>query len=83
MGLRVLARGNVPPGTNDDQLKPRRLVGAAQGYFGGFIDLLKQRVVEIFAGLPILFVLIALASIVEPSVFLAARDGLPPDGCHR
>jgi len=29
-----------------------------QGYFGGLIDLLGQRVVEIFAGLPILFVLI-------------------------
>ena len=45
------------------------LVGAVQGYFGGLIDLLGQRVVEIFAGLPILFVLIILASIVEPNVF--------------
>lgn len=45
------------------------LVGALQGYFGGLIDLLGQRVVEIFAGLPILFVLIILASIVEPNVF--------------
>ena len=45
------------------------IVGAVQGYFGGFIDLFGQRVVEIFAGLPILFVLIILASIVEPNVF--------------
>ena len=45
------------------------LVGAVQGYFGGLVDLFGQRVVEIFAGLPILFVLIILASIVEPNVF--------------
>ncbi len=45
------------------------LVGAMQGYFGGLVDLLGQRAVEIFAGLPILFVLIILASIVEPNVF--------------
>ena len=45
------------------------LVGAMQGYFGGLVDLIGQRVVEIFAGLPILFVLIILASIVEPNVF--------------
>ena len=40
-----------------------------QGYFGDLVDLLGQRAVEIFAGLPILFVLIILASIVEPNVF--------------
>ena len=45
------------------------LVGALQGYLGGLVDLIGQRVVEIFAGLPILFVLIILASIVEPNVF--------------
>lgn len=45
-------------------------VGAVQGYFGGAIDLAGQRVVEIWAGLPILLVLIILASIFEPNVFL-------------
>ncbi len=44
-------------------------VGALQGYFGGAIDLIGQRVVEIWAGLPILLLLIVLASIVEPSFF--------------
>ena len=44
-------------------------VGAVQGYFGGLVDLLGQRLVEIQAGLPILFVLIILASIVEPNVY--------------
>lgn len=45
------------------------LVGAMQGYFGGLTDLLGQRLVEIWEGLPILFVLIILASVVEPNVF--------------
>ncbi len=45
------------------------LVGALQGYFGGYVDLLGQRFVEIWAGMPVLFVLIILASIVEPNVF--------------
>jgi microcin C transport system permease protein len=44
-------------------------VGAFQGYFGGLTDLLGQRVVEIWAGLPILLVLIILASVVEPNVY--------------
>ncbi|MEZ5557677.1 MAG: ABC transporter permease [Pseudomonadales bacterium] len=44
-------------------------VGAVQGYFGGYVDLIGQRFVEIWAGLPVLFVLIILASIVEPNVF--------------
>ncbi|MEJ2087226.1 MAG: ABC transporter permease [Gammaproteobacteria bacterium] len=44
-------------------------VGAIQGYFGGSVDLVGQRLVEIWAGLPILFLLIILASIVEPNFF--------------
>ncbi len=44
-------------------------VGAVQGFFGGKVDLLGQRVVEIWAGLPILFLLIILASMIEPNVF--------------
>jgi len=41
--------------------------GAVQGYFGGWIDLLFQRFMEIWAGLPVLYLLIILASIVEPN----------------
>ncbi len=43
-------------------------VGAVQGYFGGLVDLLGQRLVEIWAGLPILLILIILASVIEPNV---------------
>ena len=41
--------------------------GAVQGYFGGWTDLLFQRFIEIWSGLPVLFLLIILASIVEPN----------------
>ncbi len=41
--------------------------GAVQGYFGGRVDLLFQRFLEIWDGLPVLYLLIILASIVEPN----------------
>ena len=41
--------------------------GAVQGYFGGWIDLIFQRFIEIWSGLPTLYLLIILASVVEPS----------------
>ena len=40
-------------------------VGALQGYYGGRIDLLGQRFLEIWSGLPVLYLLIILASIVQ------------------
>jgi microcin C transport system permease protein len=43
--------------------------GGLQGYFGGKVDIIAQRLVEIWAGLPMLFILIILASIVESNVF--------------
>jgi microcin C transport system permease protein len=43
--------------------------GAVQGYFGGWVDLLFQRLIEIWSGLPILYLLIILASVVEPNVW--------------
>jgi microcin C transport system permease protein len=41
--------------------------GAVQGYFGGWVDLAFQRVMEIWAGLPELYLLIILASVVQPN----------------
>ncbi len=43
------------------------IAGGIQGYFGGWTDLLAQRFIEIWNGLPNLFLLIIFASIVEPS----------------
>jgi microcin C transport system permease protein len=43
------------------------LAGAVQGYFGGWIDLLFQRFIEIWNGLPVLYLLIILASVVQPN----------------
>ena len=41
--------------------------GAVQGYFGGWVDLLMQRFIEIWHGLPLLYLLIILGSVVEPN----------------
>jgi microcin C transport system permease protein len=41
--------------------------GAVQGYFGGLVDLGFQRFIEIWEGLPVLYLLIILATIVEPN----------------
>lgn len=41
--------------------------GAVQGYYGGKIDLFFQRFIEIWSGLPVLFILIILASLVTPN----------------
>lgn len=41
--------------------------GVVQGFFGGWTDLIFQRFIEIWSGLPILFLLIILSSIVEPN----------------
>jgi microcin C transport system permease protein len=41
--------------------------GAVQGYFGGLVDLLLQRFIEIWDGLPVLYLLIILATFVEPN----------------
>jgi microcin C transport system permease protein len=42
-------------------------VGALQGFFGGLIDLIMQRFIEIWSGMPILYMLIILSGFVEPS----------------
>ncbi|WP_263263851.1 ABC transporter permease [Pseudomonas sp. RIT-PI-S] len=40
--------------------------GALQGYYGGWVDLLGQRVQEVWSGLPVLYLLIILSGFVEP-----------------
>ena len=41
--------------------------GALQGYYGGWTDLLFQRFIEIWSGLPTLYLLIILATLVQPN----------------
>ena len=43
------------------------MAGAVQGYFGGWVDLGFQRFMEIWSGLPTLYLLIILASVVTPN----------------
>lgn len=42
-------------------------IGAIQGFYGGKIDLWGQRFVEIWSGIPLLFLMIILSSFVKPS----------------
>ncbi|MDR5671204.1 ABC transporter permease, partial [Burkholderia cenocepacia] len=44
--------------------------GAVQGFFGGRIDIVGQRLIEIWSSLPELYLLIIFASIFEPSFLL-------------
>jgi len=41
--------------------------GAVQGYFGGWVDLSFQRLLEIWGGMPSLYILIILAALIEPT----------------
>lgn len=42
-------------------------VGAFQGYYGGMVDLLGQRFVEIWSGIPMLFLVIIISSFIAPN----------------
>jgi microcin C transport system permease protein len=44
--------------------------GAVQGYFGGWIDLGFQRFLEVWSSLPTLYLLIILASLVQPGFWI-------------
>lgn len=44
-------------------------VGAIQGYYGGWIDLIGQRILEVWGGLPTLFMVMILVSMFTPSVY--------------
>ena len=43
------------------------IAGAVQGYFGGLTDLALQRFIEIWGGMPVLYLLIIMASLVQPN----------------
>jgi microcin C transport system permease protein len=42
-------------------------LGALQGYYGGFFDIIFQRFMEVWSGMPTLFLLIILSSVIEPT----------------
>lgn len=44
-------------------------IGAVQGYFGGWLDLIGQRLLEVWGGLPMLFIVMILVSMFTPSVY--------------
>ncbi|WP_088346413.1 MULTISPECIES: ABC transporter permease [Rhodomicrobium] len=44
--------------------------GAVQGYFGGWVDLLFQRFIEIWTSIPTLYLLIIIASVIAPNFWI-------------
>ncbi|KQN63783.1 MULTISPECIES: microcin C ABC transporter permease [unclassified Erwinia] len=42
------------------------VAGAVQGYFGGRVDLWGQRIIEVWSGMPTLFLIILLSSVIQP-----------------
>ena len=46
------------------------VIGGCMGYYGGKFDLFFQRLIEIWASLPMLFVIIIISSILKPSFLL-------------
>jgi microcin C transport system permease protein len=46
------------------------IAGAVQGYFGGWVDLIFQRIIEIWSGTPSLYVIIILFAIIGRSFWL-------------
>ena len=44
--------------------------GAVQGYFGGWVDLLFQRFIEIWSSLPVLYVLLIMAAVLPPGFWV-------------
>jgi microcin C transport system permease protein len=44
--------------------------GAVQGYFGGWVDLLFQRFIEIWSALPVLYLLLIIAAVLAPGFWV-------------
>jgi len=44
--------------------------GAVQGYFGGWIDLVFQRLIEIWTAIPALYLLIIISAVITPGFFV-------------
>ncbi|MGI9476631.1 MAG: ABC transporter permease [Hyphomicrobiaceae bacterium] len=42
------------------------IAGAVQGYFGGWVDLIAQRIIEIWSSMPYLYILIIISSVLVP-----------------
>lgn len=45
------------------------IIGAVQGYYGGWIDLIGQRILEVWGGLPMLFMVMILVSMFSPHIY--------------
>jgi microcin C transport system permease protein len=47
-------------------------VGAIQGYYGGWVDIITQRIQEIWGSIPFLFTIMIIAAIIKPTFWILA-----------
>jgi len=48
------------------------VVGAAMGFFGGWFDIVVQRIIEVWSSIPFLFTLMIIASVIQPTFWILA-----------
>ena len=53
------------------------IAGAVQGYFGGWVDLIAQRFLEIWGAMPELFILIIISSMLVPGFWTLLGSACP------
>ena len=46
------------------------LIGGTQGFFGGWVDLIGQRMIEIWSSMPVLYLLLIIAAILPPGFWI-------------
>lgn len=46
------------------------IIGALQGFFGGIVDIILHRIIEVWATLPFLYVIIIISSLLVPNFFM-------------
>lgn len=51
-------------------------IGAAMGYFGGWVDLLFQRLIEIWSNIPFLYMVIIIFSVIPATFSVSTRIGI-------
>ncbi len=51
-------------------------VGAAMGFFGGWFDLLVQRLIEVWSNIPFLYMVIIIFSVIPATFSISARIGI-------
>jgi hypothetical protein len=56
--------------------------GGVQGYFGGWVDLLFQRFIEVWNAIPSLYLLLIISAVLPPGFFVCSAFSCCSPGCR-